>query len=40
MKHIKQIPNDELYFNLRQLSEVAKGTSATYEVFYKKHGLN
>lgn len=24
MKHIKQIPNDELYFNLRQLSEVAK----------------
>jgi hypothetical protein len=24
MKNIKQIPNDELYFNLRQLSEVAK----------------
>ena len=24
MRHIKQIPNDELYFNLRQLSEVAK----------------
>jgi hypothetical protein len=24
MKNIKQIPNSELYFNLRQLSEVAK----------------
>jgi len=24
MKLIKHIPNDELYFNLRQLSEVAK----------------
>jgi hypothetical protein len=24
MKPIKQIPNSELYFNLRQLSEIAK----------------
>jgi hypothetical protein len=24
MKPIKHIPNDELYYNLRQLSEVAK----------------